>query len=204
MLAKFAGKAHILFFQNIWDDFDEIARHLLPEQYFFGFPFMAGGGRDENGIRCVISGLKYSNTPLGELSGETTPRLQKMAEAMEEANLKPFLSNQIKAWLITHYAIAAGLSAGIMKAGSGKAFAGNSALIKETIQSIRKGLSICSKRGINPKIIKSNQLYYLPLCISVPLARKIYSHESLCMMFDGHIGHSPGEIKKMIEDFSLH
>lgn len=167
---------------------------------FFGFPFMVGGGRNNESIYSVISGLKYSNTPLGELNGETTPRVQKIAKAMEDANLKPFISNQIKVWLITHYAVAAGLSAGIMKAGGGKAFANNSSIIKETIKSIREGLNVCLGRGINPKTEKSNKLYSLPLFISVPIAKKIYGNESLNLMFDGHIKHSPEEIKKMIDD----
>ena len=46
VLGVSAGKAHVMFFQNNWDCFDEIARFLKPEQYFFGFPFMVGGGRE--------------------------------------------------------------------------------------------------------------------------------------------------------------
>jgi len=111
VLSQSAGKAHILFFQNMWNDFDEIANHLSPEQYFFGFPFMVGGGRDSKSIYSAISGLKYSYTPLGELNGETTARVQKMAKALEEADLKPIISTQIRVWLITHYAVAAGMSA---------------------------------------------------------------------------------------------
>lgn len=200
VLAASAGKAHILFFQNMWDDFDEIARYLSQEQYFFGFPFMVGGGRDSKGVYSVISGLKYSNTPLGELNGVTTPRVQKIAKAMKEAHLKPFISGQIKTWLITHYAIAAGLSAGIMKAGGGKAFANNPAIIKEAIKSIREGLNVCLKRGFNPKTEKSNKLYSLPLFISVLIAKRIYGNESLNLMFDGHIEHAPEEIRKMTDD----
>ena len=192
VLAKSAGKAHILFFQNLWkDDFDEIAKFLSPEQYFFGFPFMVGGGRDDNNINCAISGLKYSHTPLGELNGEITPRIQKIAAALEDANLKPILSNQISVWLITHYAVAAGLSAGIIAAGSGKAFAGDSKIIKETIKSIREGFEFCVRIGINPKSEKANKLYYLPLFISVPIAKKVYSDEALAIMFNGHTKHSP-------------
>ena len=32
-----AGKANIVFFQNNWDPFDEIASYLRPEQYFSAF-----------------------------------------------------------------------------------------------------------------------------------------------------------------------
>jgi ketopantoate reductase len=201
VLAKSAGKAHILFFQNMWkDDFDEIANYLSPEQYFFGFPFMVGGGRDSKSIHCAISGLKYSHTPLGELNGETTARLQKIAKALEDANLKPTISTQISVWLITHYAVAAGLSAGIITAGGAKAFVRDSKILKETIQSIREGLDVCLKRGINPKTEKANRLYYLPLFISVAIARKVYSDEALTIMFDGHTNHSPEEMTKMLDD----
>jgi len=201
VLAKSAGKAHILFFQNMWkDDFDEIANYLSPEQYFLGFPFMVGGGRDDKSIYSAISGLKYSHTPLGELNGETTARVQKIAKALEEANLKPMISTQIRVWLITHYAAAAGLSAGIIKAGGSKAFVGNSKIIKETIRSIREGLEVCEKIGIYPKTEKSNKLYYLPLFISVPIAKKVYANKALSIMFDGHTKHSPDELKNMLED----
>jgi len=201
VLAKSAGKAHILFFQNMWkDDVDEIGRYLSPEQYFFGFPFMVGGGRDDKSIHCAISGLKYSHTPLGELNGEMTPRVQKIANALEEANLKPTISTQIAVWLITHYAVAAGLSAGILTAGSGKAFAGDSKIIRDTIKSIREGLEVCVKSGIDPKTEKSNKLYYLPLFISVLIAKKVYSDEALAIMFDGHTNHSPEEMVKMLDD----
>ncbi len=201
VLAKSAGNAHILFFQNMWkDDFDEIANYLSPEQYFFGFPFMVGGGRDNKSIYCAISGLKYSHTPLGELNGEATARVQKIAQALEAANLKPIINTQISVWLITHYAVAAGLSAGIITAGGARAFVLDSKIIKETIKSIREGLEVCLKRGINPKSEKANRLYYLPLFISVAIARKVYSDEALTIMFDGHTNHSPEEMTKMLDD----
>jgi 2-dehydropantoate 2-reductase len=204
ILKESAGKAHIFFFQNIWDDFDEIDKHLSPGQYFFGFPFMVGGGRNERGINSAISGLKYSHTPLGELNGEITPRLQKIAKAMEDANLKPLISSHIKTWLITHYAVAAGLSAGIMKAGGGRNFVQSPKILRETIKSIREGLLICAKRDINIKSEKSNRLYSLPLFLAVPIAKKIYSNEALQLMFDGHTEHSPDEMKRMFADIIMY
>jgi len=201
VLGKSAGKAHIVFFQNLWkDDFDEIANYLSPGQYFFGFPFMVGGGRDDKSIYSAISGLKYSHTPLGELNGEITPRVQKIANALEDAHLKPTITTQITVWLITHYAVAAGLSAGIISAGGGKTFAGNSGIIKETLKSIQEGLEVCEKTGINPKSEKANRLYYLPLFISVSIAKKVYSDDALAIMFDGHTKHAPHEMVKMLDD----
>lgn len=200
VLSKSAGKANVVFFQNNWDVFTEIDKHLMPEQYFFAFPFMVGGGKDEKGIHCAISGLKYSHTPLGEKDGRITPRVERLAMALDKANLKPAISNQIQVWLITHYAVAAGLSAGIMSAGSARNFVKNMAIIKTTIMAIREGLTICKRMGINPKAEKANRLYLLPLFISVPIAKKIYSNDALQLMCDGHIHHSPAEIRQMIDD----
>ncbi len=201
ILSKSAGNAHILFFQNMWvDDLDNINKHLSEKQYFFGFPFMVGGGKDAGCINSAISGLKQSHTPLGEPNGEISERVQKIAKAFEEANLKPIIYNQIKLWLITHYAVAAGLSAGIMKAKGGCNFASNSTILKEAINAIREGLEVCQKLGYNPKAEKANRLYSLPFFIAIPIAKKVYSNEALCLMFDGHTQHSPDEMKKMFED----
>jgi 2-dehydropantoate 2-reductase len=144
--------------------------------------------------------LKYSHTPIGELNGELTPRVQKIVKALEDAKLKPVVLKQIKEWLISHYAVAAGLSAGIMKAGSAANFTKNTSIIKEAIKAIREGLNICKAIGINPKDEKANSLYYLPLFIAASIAKKVYSNEALQLMFDGHTKHSPNEMKKMFED----
>lgn len=136
-LSKYAGKANVVFFQNNWDAFTEIDKYLKPEQYFFAFPFMVGGGKDEKRIHCAISGLKYSYTPLGEKNGQITPRVEKLFMALDKANLKPVISNQILVWIITHYAVASGLSAGIMSAGSARNFIENTPIIKTTMKAIR-------------------------------------------------------------------
>ncbi|RHR59552.1 2-dehydropantoate 2-reductase N-terminal domain-containing protein [Parabacteroides sp. AF17-28] len=200
ILSKSAGKANVVFFQNNWDAFTEIDKYLKPEQYFFAFPFMVGGGKDDKSIHCAISGLKYSNTPLGEKDGRITPRVERLFVALDKAGLKPVISNQIVVWLITHYAVAAGLSAGIMSAGSAPQFIENTPIIKITMKAIREGLAICKKMGINPNTEKANRLYYLPLFICVPIAKKIYSNDALQLMFEGHINHSPAEIRQMIDD----
>ncbi len=202
VLKESAGKAHILFFQNMWyDDFEKIGNYLPSERYFFGFPFMAGGGRDENGINAVISGSKYSKTMLGEVNGEVTPRARKIADAMAEANMKPFISDQIATWLIPHCAFIVGFSAGIIKAGgTTEAFINNSKIVKEAVMSVRDGFHVCSKMGINPKKEKVNKLYYLPLFICIPIVKKIFGDVAMQAMFDGYLKNSTDEVKKIMDD----
>lgn len=88
----------------------------------------------------------------------------------------------------------------IMSAGSASQFIENTPIIRTTMKAIREGLAICKKMGINPKTEKANRLYLLPLFISVPIAKKIYGNDALQLMFDGHINHSPAEIRQMIDD----
>lgn len=201
ILKESSGKAHILFFQNVWqDDLKKISKYLTPEQYFFGFPFMAGGGRDKKGINAIISCSQYSKTMLGEISGKVTPRIQKITNVMSEAGMNPFISSQIVTWLIPHYAFIACISAGIIKSGGTmNAFISKPAIIKETTLSIREGFHICSKLGVNPKKEKVNRLYYLPLIISTLIIRKVFNDEAMQTMFDEYLKNSIEEIKMMTE-----
>lgn len=199
-LKESAGKAHILFFQNMWiDEIEKIKNHLSSEQYFFGFPFMAGGGKDQNGINSIISGSKYSQTMLGEVTGETTPRVQGIASVLLKANMKPFISKDIVTWLVPHCAFMAGIAAGvIMEGGKMKDFLNNSKTVKKSILAIRDGFHVCEAMGINPKKEKVNKLYYIPLLISSPVVKKVFSDDAMQAMFDGYLRNSTEEVKRMI------
>ncbi len=202
ILKESAGEAHILFFQNLWiSDFEMINKYLSPSQYFFGFPFMAGGGKDSNNINSIIAGSKYSKTMLGEADGQISDRVKRIASAMEKANMKPFISDQIKTWLAPHYAFIAGFSQGMISAGgSMKGFLSKKSTIKEAVLATREGFHICSQVGFDPKKENVNKLYYMPMFICVPVIRKVFNEESMAMMFDGYIKHAYNEIKLMTEN----
>lgn len=82
-----------------------------------------GGGNRSKSIESIISRVKQSCTLLGEVDGTITPRVTRLADMMKKVNLKPVISLQIKDWLITHYMVAAGLSASVMFSGGALAFA---------------------------------------------------------------------------------
>ncbi|WP_152982478.1 hypothetical protein [Clostridium pasteurianum] len=134
----------------------------MPSQYIFGFPHIMGGGIDETGIYCSIFGNKKAPTMLGGKDGKITSRIKRIAKTMEQANLNPQISTQILPWILTHYAEAAGLLGGVMKADSGKAFGEGTEVMKYTLLAIREGLDVCKARGINVGSIKPQNLYYLP------------------------------------------
>lgn len=119
---------------------------------------------------------------------------------MEDAGLKPQLYPNIKEWLIVHYAVAAGLSGGILKAGGGKQFVSNVSVMKTAIKAIREGLEICTSKGIDLRKEKTKKLYTLPMFIGTRIMKKIYSDEALLLMFDGHTKHASNEMMKMLDD----
>lgn len=200
VLSQSAGKAHILFFQNVWfKDVGAIGKYLLPSQYFFGLPFMAGGGKAGDVINSIISGSTYSKTLLGEADGSLSARVRKIAEAMQKAAIKPFVSDQIINWLIPHCGFIAAISASGIKAGGISKLLKDKNLLKESVKAIRESFRICEKKGIDPKKEKVNQLYYLPSFICMPIMKKIFGNEDMSMMFDGYISQSAQEVRIMLK-----
>lgn len=201
-LSKFSGNAHILFFQNIYNkDLKQIEKFLPASKYFFGFPFMVGGGKNGLAINAIISGSKYSKTMLGEVDGIETERVRQMADAMQKSGMVPFVSEQIVNWLIPHAVFIAVLSAGIVKAG-GKIenLLRDKNILKESVRTIREGFNICNQTGINPKKEKVNQLYYFPFFICLPIIKKIFSNEDMSLMFNIYVEQSREEIKTILEN----
>ncbi len=199
-IATVANKAHIIFFLNLLDEFDAIDLNLDSNRYSFGFPFMAGGGRTGNRIHATISGSKYSKTMIGNADGGDTSPLKPFARSLEDANLKPFISDQIVNWLVPHYVFIAAISAGIIKSGGTmKHFLSNKQMMKDSVKAIREGFNICSKREIDPRKEKVNQLYYLPFFICIPVMRKIFSNKDMASMFDGYLQHAGTDIQYMLD-----
>ena len=165
---------------------------------------MAGGGRNEKGLDTIISGSGYSKTMLGEVPGEITPRVRKIADAMGDAGMKPFISGQIITWLLPHCAFIAGLSAGVLKAGGTmEAFLKKREIVREAIMAVREGFHVCSAMGTDPKKEKVNKLYYLPLFICIPIVRKVFSDEAMQAMFDGYLRNSAKDVSRMLGDILL-
>lgn len=194
------GNSTVLIFESFFEDTNKIEKYLSPSQYIFGFPHIMGGGMDNDGIYCTIFGSKKAPTMLGEKDGGITDRIKRISKVMEEANLNPEVSTEILPWILTHYAEAAGLLGGVMKAGSGKTFAENTNIMKHTILAIREGLNVCKSRGINVNKISPQNKYYWPLFILVPFFKKMYSSDGAQLMIKGHISHSTDEMKAMFYD----
>ena len=185
-LAGNAGDATILFLQNNWTGVTEIEPFLTPSRYLLGFPSV-GGARDQRGVKCVL----LADTRLGEVDGQITPRLERIAGAIRSAGFKPKLSRQIIPWFQIHCAGVACFTGCYYKAGSYEPLTQSSSLIREMILALRESLEVCRARGINSK----NRSYGLPLFILVPLTKRLFRSEAGRLGTEGHMGHATDEVQ---------
>ncbi len=200
LLKKKSGKSDILFLQNMRIGEDElIEKYLNSSQYIIGFPFKAGGGRDEEGINTVIFPNIFNHTMLGEKNGMITSRLKRIKKIISAARLKPKITKKTIPYIRTHYIWAASLIGAYLKAGSFENFKDLN-IIKESYLAMREVWQICTLQGINPKRVSPTCYFYLPLSILVPLTYLLLYFEGTKRMFEGHLSHSPDEMKIMYYD----
>ncbi|MFH1853591.1 MAG: 2-dehydropantoate 2-reductase N-terminal domain-containing protein [Candidatus Neomarinimicrobiota bacterium] len=196
-LSRKSGKATIVFLQNLRIGDDEIIDQYLDRaQYFIAYPFKVGGGRRGNTIEMVIFGFILSNTVIGEKDGRTTARVKTFSNMLKKANMNPKIIPDIIAYVRTHYVWAAGCVATYIKAGTYERFKTDDA-IRESYLAMREGWEICIKQGINPRRVAPTKYYYLPFFLLVPFTRWLYNKKGMREMLEGHVKHSPDEMKDM-------
>jgi 2-dehydropantoate 2-reductase len=197
LLKKYSGSAHIVFLQNLHLGDDEIiAKYLVPSRYFIAYPFKAGGGRKDNLIDGVIFGMMLTNTVVGEVGGSITSRIKQFHHLLKLASMNPKIISNIIPYVRTHYVWGAGCLAAYLKAGNYKDFQ-RADIIKESYLAMREAWEICVRQGINPKKVTPTKYYYLPFIVLIPFTQWIYRQKGMQEMFEGHVQHSPDEMKDM-------
>jgi 2-dehydropantoate 2-reductase len=183
--------------QNMRPGDDElIGDHLDTSRYFIAYPFKAGGGRKENIVDGVIFGMPMANTVIGEVDGRITNRVKAFYHLLKKAEMNPKIILDIIPYVRTHYIWGACCLAAYLKAGNYKGFT-QPEIVKESYLAMREGWRICIKQGINPKKVAPTKYYYLPFFILIPFTQWIYNQKGMQEMFEGHVQHSPEEMKDM-------
>jgi ketopantoate reductase len=196
-LAAKSGSATIVFLQNMRIGDDELIRqHLGGAGYVIAYPFKAGGGRAGNVIDTVIFGMRLANTVLGEVDGKTTARVKTLHQMLQKADMNPKIIPDIIPYIRTHYVWAACCVATYIKAGNYERFCQDD-IIQESYLAMREGWQICAGQGINPRKVAPTRYYYLPFFLLVPLTKWLYRQKGMREMFEGHVRHSPDEMKDM-------
>lgn len=196
-LAAKSGNATLVFLQNMRLGDDElIQKHLAGAPYVIAYPFKAGGGRAGNVIDTVIFGMRLANTVLGEVDGKTTARVKTLHQMLQKANMNPKIIPDIIPYIRTHYVWAASCVAAYIKAGNYERFCQED-IIQESYLAMREGWEICTRQGIRPRKVAPTKYYYLPFFLLIPVTKWLYRQKGMREMFEGHVRHSPDEMKDM-------
>lgn len=191
-------RTDILFLQNLWHCHLQKIDDCLPDsRIVYGQPHITGGGKEGNIITCTIFNVKNASTMLGKKSGKKTRQVVRIAQVMDEAGLNPCISRNITAWLLTHFAEANGLVAGVMEAGSAAKFVTSKEYMRHSVQIIREGFRVCAALKAQAWKIYPQVLYYSPIRILLFALLKMYRTQESQRMIQGHISHSPDEMKEM-------
>jgi len=192
-----SGDATIIFLQNLRMGDDELIGKILDHtKYLIAYPFKTGGGRTENVIDTVIFGMSFANTVMGEVDGTVTERVRDFYCLLKKADMNPKIITDIIPYVRTHYVWGACCLAAYIKAGNYEKFK-QAEIIKESYLAMREGWGICERQGINPRKVAPTKYYYLPFFILVPFTQWIYQQRGMQEMFEGHVQHSPEEMKDM-------
>jgi 2-dehydropantoate 2-reductase len=106
------GDANVLFFNGNWDGFECVDKYFPRSKYLWGFP-VAGGGYAAQGLDAAL----LDEIRIGEIDGQSTPRLQRIKSMFEHAGLKVDVQANMLHWLWVHFAINSGIIAAAFKAG---------------------------------------------------------------------------------------
>ncbi len=191
----------ILFLQNLWMNHIQLIEEKLADaNIVYGQAHIAGGGKQGNTVTCTIFGSKNAHTMLGVKNGCAAGQVNQISEIMARADLNPYISKNIAAWLLSHYAEANGLIAGVMEAGAAKNYVSGKAYIRHSVKMIRERFKVCSALGLKVWRIYPQVLYYFPMWCLAPVLQKMYSTDESQLMIENHIKHSPNEMKQMFID----
>jgi ketopantoate reductase len=201
IIAQAKKHTDILFLQNLWVNHISLIENCLPNsRIIYGQAHIMGGGKSGNAITCTIFGNKSAPTMLGKKDGSKTEQVMRIAKLMQQADLNPKVSNNILAWLFTHYTEANGLVAGVMEAGSAANYVANNQYVRHSVKVIREGFKVCNALKIHAWKIYPQVLYYFPMWFLLPALLKMYRSEETQLMIQGHISHSPDEMNGMFYD----
>lgn len=157
ILKEKLGSADLLIFNGKWDGLENVDKYFPRSKYLWGYP-VAGGGYNAHGL----DGALLDNVILGELDGQSTPRLERIKQMFEGAGLKVDVQNNILHWLWVHFAFNCGLIAAAFRAGGPDELLNSIPRLHDGILAGRETLAICEARGVDVKAFEDARAFYQP------------------------------------------
>lgn len=157
ILKENIGNADVLIFNGNWDGFQNLDQYLPRSKCLLGFP-VAGGGYSGQ----TLDGALLDEIRLGELDGQSTPRLERIKQVFEGAGLKVDIQPNMVDWLWVHFAINSGIIGAAFKAGGAAELLNSIPNLRKGILAGREALAVCQARGVDVKSFDDAKSFYLP------------------------------------------
>jgi 2-dehydropantoate 2-reductase len=171
---------------------------LERERVVLGFP-AAGGVRKGHAIRYVASSAPIT---LGELNGQTSPRLEQIEAAFQDAGVPAKVCENMDAWLKTHVALVSPIANALyMVGGDNHRLARTRDGIVLLIRAVREGLQVLRALNIpiTPSQFRILERLPEPLLVTV-LGRRLNS-ESAELALAGHANAARDEMRQLADEF---
>jgi 2-dehydropantoate 2-reductase len=205
ILPALAANRHVpsvLFLMNNAAGPGELVAALGRERVLLGFPG-AGGVREGHVVRFLAgAGRTKAKVTCGELDGRQTPRLRRIAAALEAAGFAVDISRNIDAWLKNHVALVSPIANALYLA------AGNNYRLARTrdglvlmIRAIREGFGVLRALGLPILPTRLRILSWLPEPALVALAPRALDNELAEIALAGHANAARDELKHLADEF---
>ncbi len=152
----------ILFMFNNAAGPGEMIRAVGRERVVLGFPG-GGGMRDGHVIRYMLSDRSKQPTTIGELEGQISERLLRIAAVLESAGLPVAFNENMDAWLKTHAALISPMVNAIYAAGCDRMrLAKTRDALVLLVRAVREGLRVLQAMGVPLNPPSFRLLLWLP------------------------------------------
>jgi len=166
--------------------------------------FPGAGGKIENGILDFkITPRFIQTTILGEISGEKTERIERLASIFKKAGIPYTLSIDMEAWQKSHLALVLPLANGIYKDGGDNfTTSKNNLALRYMASSLKGNFSKLKSAGIKITPSKFHLLLYIPTPILIFCLRRLYSTNLAGTVICEHALNAKQEMHALDEGFT--
>jgi len=199
-LTSLAANPHIpsfLFMHNDAEGPQPIIEALGRERVLLGH-VNAGGERDGHVVRYMIA----EKMTMGELNGEVSQRLRRIAGAFKAAGFPVVLSKNMDSWKRYHVAIALALTGSIYMAGlCNYRLARNREAIRKCWHGMREGFQVLRTLSFPMEPPKLRWGIHIPDVIMVPLLQRVLGSELFDIGGVRHARNARDEMMQLRQEF---
>ena len=203
LLAANRCTPNVLFMVNNAAGPHEIIAALGHERVLFGFAG-AGGTREGHIIRATILPGYLQPTCVGELDGQSTPRVEQIAKILKSAGFPTIIRKNMDAWLKTHAALISPIANAIYMSGDSlQQLAHTKENVKIMMRAILEGFKVLHSLDIPITPTTMQILELIPVPLMVSLLQQILDTRYAELIIARHANAARDEMKQLAEEFRL-